>query len=92
VRGEAIGCGQQRGIAAAGEGEGRGGGSGEVEPVLDPHRLHRPLYIAVDGGRMGAPATGMRAAGPLRALFCAKKAPDPQIGSGGAIRARMGVC
>jgi hypothetical protein len=64
VRGDAIGCGRRRGIAAAGKR--RGGESGEVEQVLDPHRPHRPLYIAADGGRMGAPATAMWTARPMR--------------------------
>jgi hypothetical protein len=76
----------------AGSEELRRRGSGEVEPVLDSHRPHQPLYIMVDGGRMGAPTTAMRAAGPMQDLSAQKKALDPQIGSGGAIRADMGVC
>jgi hypothetical protein len=45
------------------------------------------IEIAVDAGRMRMPASRMGAGGPMRCLFHAKKASDPQIGSGGAMRA-----
>jgi hypothetical protein len=38
---------------------------------------------------MGAPATTIRAAGPMRGLIYVKKALDPQIRSDGAIQAEM---
>jgi hypothetical protein len=68
-------------------------GEGKAErpsPILDPHRPYRPLYITVDGGRMEVPTIAMGASGPMQGLIYAKKAPNPQIGSGGAMWAEIG--
>jgi hypothetical protein len=69
-----------------GGGEGK---CGEVEPGFGPNRTHQPLYHG-RWGQMGAPATAMRADGPIRGLICMKKAPNLQIGSDDAMQADIG--
>jgi hypothetical protein len=76
-------CGRRRTIAAAGRRF--GGESGEGETRLDPHR---PLYIAVDAGRMGAISDGGWWADAVSAL-CEKRPPIRK--SDRAARHRAGI-
>jgi hypothetical protein len=75
-------CAARLRIAAGGEQLQRRGGDSEGKAArarrgLDPHRPHRLLYIAVDAGQMGAPASAMGAGGPMTYLLCAKKGSQP---------------